>query len=148
VYNTEKSHTDEKLCIFLTGGAYAPYATCTAAPLPPACLLKLTPVYYNRARREVSGGQRGRAEALEGELPLCAQLASGRARSDGSVSDARPRPVQGLRAARRRHRAPRRLEKCVSSCQINREYDLSTTVDKPQPSYDLLTQQQRPFNGL
>ena len=32
VYNTVKSHT-KKLCIFLTGGAYVPYATCMATPL-------------------------------------------------------------------------------------------------------------------
>jgi len=33
-YITKKSHNLPKmLCIFLTGGAYAPYATCTATPL-------------------------------------------------------------------------------------------------------------------
>ena len=30
--HSEKSHT-KKLCILLTGGAYAPYATCIATPL-------------------------------------------------------------------------------------------------------------------
>ena len=31
-YITEKSHS-KMLCIFLTGGAYSPYATCIATPL-------------------------------------------------------------------------------------------------------------------
>ena len=42
VYNTVKSHT-KKLCIFLTGGAYVPYATCMATPLTQDTIQKHRP---------------------------------------------------------------------------------------------------------
>ena len=37
---TLRNHILQKLCIFLTGGAYAPYATCMATPL--ACVYRVS----------------------------------------------------------------------------------------------------------
>jgi len=42
---TLRNHIPKKLCIFLTGGAYAPYATCMATPLHTDCHWRVHPLY-------------------------------------------------------------------------------------------------------
>ena len=45
---TLRNHIPQKLCIFLTGGAYAPYATCMATPLHTDCHWRVHPYSPNQ----------------------------------------------------------------------------------------------------